>query len=104
MDAQKKSFKERLAVLGIGFTANALTEYIFEWTIYPFVIYKLGTIMGGGVMIIASFMLCLATFLFYDWAKKDWFGIEALKEAQDIPENPVLGLEIQIKPRSIPRR
>lgn len=31
-------------------------------------------------MSILSFIACLLTLLFYDWSKRDWLGIEAIKE------------------------
>lgn len=30
-------------------------------------------------MLFLSFVICYATFLFYDWSKKDWLGIETIK-------------------------
>jgi hypothetical protein len=45
----------------------------------PFVIYKLGIIKGGLIMTFlasAANILCLK---FYDWSKRDWLGIEAIK-------------------------
>lgn len=34
-------------------------------------------------MTLLSFLICWATFLFYDWAKKDWIGIETMKELKE---------------------
>jgi len=52
----------------------------FEFVLYPFVIFKLGLVYGGIVMSILSFIICLLTLWFYDWSKRDWLGIEAIKE------------------------
>lgn len=32
---------------------------------------------------IASFLICYATLWFYDWAKKDWLGIETAKQLRE---------------------
>ena len=34
---------------------------------------------GGVVMTFLSFLACLLTLKFYDWSKRDWLGIEAIK-------------------------
>ena len=36
-------------------------------------------------MTLLSFLICWATLLFYDWARKDWLGIETLKQLRDYP-------------------
>jgi len=79
-----KSLTERLGVWGVGFTANTLMVWPFDFLLYPYVIATFGWIGGGVVMTLASFIYCLLTFKFYDWAKKDWIGIETLKEVQEI--------------------
>lgn len=71
--------KERIAVLGVGLSANAVMVYAFDFLLYPFVIWKLGILKGGVVMMLLSFLYCYLTFLFYDWSKKDWLGIETVK-------------------------
>lgn len=73
------TYKDRLAVLGVGLSANALMVYGFDYLIYPFVIWKLGILKGGVVMMSLSFLVCYLTILFYDWSKKDWLGIETVK-------------------------
>jgi hypothetical protein len=77
------SYKERAAILGIGLLGNFLIANGFDYVLYPWVIWKLGPLHGAAVMTLASFLICWATLLFYDWAKKDWLGIETLKELRD---------------------
>ncbi len=67
----------------VGYTGNWLMVQGFEFVLYPFVIYKLGLVYGGIVMSLLSFIVCLLTFWFYDWSKRDWLGIEAIKELKD---------------------
>jgi hypothetical protein len=77
------SFRERFAVLGVGLLANGVIDYSFDFILYPFVIWKMGLIRGGLIMLFLSFVTCYATFLFYDWSKKDWLGIETIKGLRD---------------------
>lgn len=78
-----KSIKERLGILGVGLFANTLIVYGFDYLLYPWVLNKYGLLYGGHIMIWASLLICLVSFVFYDWAKKDWVGIETLKEVKD---------------------
>lgn len=71
--------KKQLGILGVGLSANWAMVCAFDFILYPFVIYMYGVLLGGFVMMILSFLVCYATLLFYDWAKKDWIGIETLK-------------------------
>ncbi len=67
----------------VGYTGNWLMVKGFELVLYPFVIYKLGLVTGGVVMALLSFCVCLLTLCFYDWSKRDWLGIETVKELKD---------------------
>jgi hypothetical protein len=73
----------RMLELIVGYTGNWLMVKGFEFVLYPFVIYKLGLVYGGIVMSGVSFVVCLLTLWFYDWAKRDWLGIEAIKQLKD---------------------
>ena len=74
------SYRGRATELAVGHTANQLMSMAFDWALYPFVIYKCGLVWGGLVMMVLSLIVCLATIWFYDWSKRDWLGIEAIKE------------------------
>jgi MFS family permease len=78
-----KNMKERAAIWGMGYLGNAVIVYGFDYFLYPSVIWKFGIIKGGIVMTFLSFLICYATIIFYDWAKKDWLGIETLKEVKE---------------------
>lgn len=74
----------RIFELAIGHTVNTvLFVYGFDYVLYPFVIWKLGLVTGGGVMAILSLIACLLTLWFYNWSKRDWLGIEQLKQVRD---------------------
>lgn len=73
----------RALELSVGFSANAAVTWGFDYLLYPLVIYQYGVLTGGLVMTLASFLVCLGSFKFYDWSKRDWLGIEAIKSLKD---------------------
>ena len=86
------SYRGRIAELAIGLTANKLLSTLaFDYFLYPFVIYKLGIVKGGIVMTILSFFACLLIIKFYDWCKRDWLGIEAIKGLREYSGNRKVG-------------
>ncbi len=74
------SYKSRLAELAVGLTATNFIGYTFDYLLYPFVIFQLGILRGGIIMTLVSFTTCIIGMKFYDWTKRDWLGIEAIKE------------------------
>ncbi|MFA6498484.1 MAG: hypothetical protein WC256_04310 [Desulfurivibrionaceae bacterium] len=72
--------KERIAILGIGILADRIICYTFDFVLYPYVIWRAGLLWGGVVMALLSLIVCILTMQFYDWSKKDWLGIETIKE------------------------
>lgn len=69
----------RLMELTVGLSANQAMVYSFDYVLYPFTIYHLGVLPGGAVMAGLSFLVCLLSLWCYDWSKRDWLGIEAIK-------------------------
>lgn len=76
-------FGMRCAVLGIGLLAHWAMCSGFDYLLYPFVIFKMGLIGGGIIMLVLCFTVCYATFRFYDRSKHDWLGIETMKEIRE---------------------
>ena len=76
-------YRERAAILGIGLLGNSLITNGFDFVLYPWVIWQLGPLHGAAMMTVLSFLICYAYFLFYDWAKKDWLGIETIKALKE---------------------
>jgi hypothetical protein len=76
-------YRERAAILGIGLLGNSLIANGFDYVLYPWVIWTLGPLHGAAMMTVLSFLICWATLLFYDWAKKDWLGIETIKQLKE---------------------
>ncbi len=79
--------QKRILELFVGYTGNWIIVYLFDFGLYPLVIWKLGLLWGGIVMSILSFLICFLTLLFYDWSKRDWLGIEAIKELKSYEGN-----------------
>lgn len=75
--------KERIAILVIGLSGNKIISWIVNYVIDPFLVAHYGLLKGGFAVIIFSFFICLVTIVFYDWAKKDWLGIEMIKEMKE---------------------
>lgn len=73
------SCRGRAAELVAGLLAKRMTEIGFDYLLYPYVIYHLGTLQGGVVMAILSGVACHAILRIYDWSGRDWLGIEAIK-------------------------
>lgn len=74
-----RSKREKAGDLVIGHLGNLLLSETFDYLLYPFVIFKLGLLAGSLVMSSLSLVTCLLMLRFYDWSKRDWLGIEAVK-------------------------
>jgi hypothetical protein len=85
------SYKERAAELAIGFSTKGLISGAFDWFLYPTVVYWLGIVKGGAVMTLLSMLACLVMMKFYDWSKRDWLGIEAIKGLREYEGNKRIG-------------
>jgi hypothetical protein len=83
--------KQRIGTIAVGHAAKRVEEYLFDWLIYAFVVYQCtslwgtywGSIAAFFIMAPLSALVCWLYLLFYDWAKKDWFGFELLKELRE---------------------
>jgi hypothetical protein len=76
---QPLAWRGRVAELMTGITAFTLANNAFDYALYPFIIYKLGIIKGGLIMTFLTSVANILCLKFYDWSKRDWLGIEALK-------------------------
>ena len=76
---QRITWRVRVAELAAGITAFTLLNYVFDYALYPFAIYKLGIIKGGLLMTFLAAVSNIICLKFYDWSKRDWLGIEAIK-------------------------
>jgi hypothetical protein len=83
MEAKEMTLKNRIAELALGHTVNQVICYSFDFGLYPLVIFWLGLGRGFVVMALLSFVACWLTMQFYDWSKRDWLGIEAVKSLKN---------------------
>jgi len=73
----------RALFLFIGIIAEEIIANAFDYALYPFVIWKFGLLKGGAIMALLSLIVCYAILLVYNKTKKDWFGIELVKELRE---------------------
>jgi hypothetical protein len=66
----------------VGVIVYQVEDKFSDYILYPAVIIWLGPFLGGMVMLGVSMLINLFYLWLYDRIKKDWLGMEALKEAQ----------------------
>jgi hypothetical protein len=81
----------RIAELTCGISIKTIISYSFDYLLYPFVVYKLGIMTGGAIMMFLSLLACVVLVKFYDWSKRDWLGIETIKGMKEYQGNSKLG-------------
>jgi hypothetical protein len=74
------SLQVRIKVLGVGLLGSQAINWAFDFILYPYVLWRFGLVYGCLIMTTLSALACYLLLLFYDWSKKDWLGIEAIKE------------------------
>lgn len=65
--------------LAVGLSANQVLVYVLDYGLYPYAIYQFGVFKGGAAMAAFSLLVCIVALWLYDWSKRDWLGIEAIK-------------------------
>ena len=91
--------KNKIGLVAIGHTAKRIEEYLFDWLLYGIVVLWCintwgsfwGSIVAFFIMAPVSALFCWIYILFYDWAKKDWFGFETLKELKETETTGLFG-------------
>lgn len=81
-------WKTKIGLIAVGHGVKQIEEVLFDWLLYGVVVGYTTTMYGAvwgslfGFLIMAplSGLVCWLYILFYDWAKVDWFGFEAIKE------------------------
>ncbi|MCX6721538.1 MAG: hypothetical protein NT026_02995 [Candidatus Staskawiczbacteria bacterium] len=76
-------FRGRAFFLAVGIAVEEIVANAFDYALYPFVVWKYGLVKGGVMMALFSLAFCYATLIVYNLTKKDWFGIELLKELRE---------------------
>lgn len=76
--------KEKITIPAIGILFNVIfLNYLYDYLFYPYIIWRFGLFKGAIVMIPLSTFICYLLLLFYDWSKKDWLGIESIKQIKE---------------------
>jgi hypothetical protein len=78
---RKEAVLKRIGTLGIGIMADRILCHVFNYLLYPFVIWRFGILSGGLVMTTISFLVCYGSIRLYDWTETDWLAIETIKAA-----------------------
>lgn len=79
----KMNLQTRITELALGHSVNQIIVLGFDYALYPLMIFWLGLWWGFAVMAVLSFVACWLTMKFYDWSKRDWLGIEAVKSLKN---------------------
>jgi hypothetical protein len=79
----EQSKRKRFATIVLGHTVDQIVAKAYNYGVYTFVLVSLGMKWGTVVMTLLSFLVCLAYIKLYDWAKRDWLGLELLKEIRE---------------------
>jgi hypothetical protein len=72
--------RTRAVELTTGIATAWLVRQAFDYGLYPFIIYKFGILKGGVAMALLSCAASIISIKAYDFLKRDWLGIEAIKE------------------------
>ena len=71
---------QRLARIGTGHALYATFNWVFDNILYVWVVYTLGMVKGGALMMAASFAQCALTLVVYQRMRIDWVGTGLLAE------------------------
>ena len=76
----------RIGELSLGHAVNAVFDWVFNYPLYIGMVWFFGAIVGGGIMMLLSFITCYGFLKWYDHMKRDWLGIEAIKSLKDLDD------------------
>jgi len=83
VDRPPESIYRRFKTLSAGVTFMFIINKLFDYVLYPYVIYRAQIVLGGLIMTALSAIACLALLRFYDWTKQDWIGLETIRSLRD---------------------
>lgn len=73
-----RCYGQRVAQIGLGHAIYAGISWVFDNILYVWVVYRLGLLIGGAIMMAASGISCALTLVIYQRMKVDWVGAGAL--------------------------
>lgn len=71
-----------LTFIGCCHLLYHVSHWFFDYVLYIYVVYNWGMLLGGGIMMALSFLLCAITLSVYERMQIDFMGIGALQEWQ----------------------
>ncbi len=80
--------RAKIGLVAVGHGVKQVEEVLFDWLLYGVIVGYMtasygivwGSVYAFLVMTPLSALLCWLYIVFYDWAKIDWFGFEAIKD------------------------
>ena len=79
----KKIWFRRLGLWVTGIGSYYIFTWVYDYLIISALLLYFGVLKGGIIAMIVSMFLDFFTLKFYDWLKKDWLALEAIKELND---------------------
>jgi hypothetical protein len=73
---------KRLALIGLCHSLYHIFNWFFDFVLYVYVVYTWGMLVGGGIMIVLSLILCAVSLYIYECMQVDWVGSGAMREWQ----------------------
>ncbi len=77
---------QRVAQIGIGHTLYAGFNWLFDNVLYVWVVYTLGVLKGGALMMAASGVQCAVLLVVYQRMRIDWVGVGLVTEMRTKPQ------------------
>lgn len=75
----KLSLAARIRQIMLGYSILALIDWLYDYPLYFFLIYKFGWFYGGIIGTIGSAIYCVIAIHVYDWLGEDWLGVNVLE-------------------------
>lgn len=85
--ASSVALLHRVKIIVTGHALYATFSWLFDNVLYPWVVYRLGLVVGGSVMTLLSLITCAVTLLFYERMGIDWVGAGSIARLSAHP-NP----------------
>lgn len=81
----------KVTFIGLCHTVYHIFNWFFDFVLYVYVVYNWGPVLGGGIMIFLSLILCAFSLYLYERMQIDWIGSGAMLEWQSQNPTTLLG-------------
>lgn len=71
---------QHLSFIGFCHLLYHIFHWFFDYVLYVYVVYNWGMLIGGGMMMLLSFLLCASTLAVYESLQIDFMGVGLLNE------------------------